>query len=126
MRIRQGQLDSLASHQRQAFEARFHEHLEAHFPEAAAWTVGERREFAANCIRDARIFGLTSEQAVVCFAHVRLVLGHDFERDPRWASFSDLLREQGLEPNERAKFALLMAHEFEARGLCDIFRSVAP
>ena len=126
MRIRQGQLDSLASHQRRAFGARFQEHLEVHFPETAAWTVVERREFAASCIRDARRFELTSEQAVVCFAHVRLILGHGFERDPRWASFSDLLREQEFEPNERAKFALLMAHEFEARGLCATYRGGSP
>ena len=100
--------------------------MEAHFPETAAWTDDERREFVASCIRRARRFELTSEQAVVCYAHVRLVLGDDFECDPRWASFSDLLREQQFEPNERAKFALLMAHEFEARGVCATYRSVAP
>jgi hypothetical protein len=116
--IRNEQLGAFAQARYQDFEARTTAHLREFFPEQMEGMSAERtRTFIRDCVARAGTFGLRSEQAVVCYAHLSLLLGEDFERQPRWAFVPHVLRQEEYPPNDRAKLAMVLAHELRARGL---------
>jgi hypothetical protein len=118
LRIRAEPLESLAQARYRDFEERATRHLRAHFPEAMRGMSAERsRAYVRECIERAGAFGLKSEQAVLCFAHLPLLLGEDFESQPRWAFVPYVLRQEQYPANDRAKVAVLLAYEAKARGL---------
>jgi hypothetical protein len=116
--IRNEQLGEFAQARYQDFEERTTRHLREFFPEKMNGISAEgARAFIRECVARARAFGLESEQAVVCYAHLPLLLGEDFERQPRWGFMPLLLRQEEYHPNDRAKLAMILAHELKARGL---------
>ena len=118
LRIRTGQLEAFARARCQDFEERAAAHLREHFPdETAALPPDRLRAYVRGCVGRAGAFGLKSEQAVVCFAHLPLLLGEDFASQPRWAFVPDVLRQEQYPANDRAKLALLLAYGLKARGL---------
>src|SRR5262245_12320039 len=118
LRIRAEQMESLAQARYQDFEERATRHLRAHFPEEMQRMSAERgRAYIRECVERAGAYGLQSEQAAMCFAHLPLLLGQDFEAQPRWAFVPYVLRQEQYPANDRAKVALLLAYEVKERGL---------
>jgi hypothetical protein len=116
--IRDEQLNALTQARYEEFETRATEHLREFFPEqVVAMPVERFREFIRRCVDRARTFGLTSEQAVICFAHLSLLLGEGFDSEPRWPFVPFLLRQEDYHQNDRAKAAMLLAYELKAKGL---------
>ena len=103
LKIREEQMESLAQARYQDFEERATRHLRAHFPEQMRGMSAERsRVYIRACVKRAGAFGLQSEQAVMCYAHLPLLLGEDFESQPRWAFVPHVLRQEQYPPNDRA------------------------
>lgn len=118
LKIRDEQIGALAQARYPEFETRAKEHLRESFPEhVAAMPPEQFREFLRRCVDRARTFGLTSEQAIICFAHLTLLLGEGFESGPRWPFVPFLLHQQQYPQNDRAKTALFLAYELKAKGL---------
>lgn len=118
LKIRDEQIGALAQVRYGEFETRANAHLRESFPEQVAAMPPERfREFLRGCVDRAKTFGLTSEQAVMCFAHLTLLLGEGFESGPRWPFVPFLLHQKDLNQNDRAKTALFLAYELKAKGL---------
>ena len=118
LKIRDEQTDALAQARYGEFETRAKEHLRELFPaHVAAMPAEQFREFIRRCVDRARTFGLTSEQAVMCFAHLTLLLGEGFESGPRWPFVPFLLHQKELHQHDRAKAALYLAYELKAKGL---------
>lgn len=118
LKIRDEQIGALAQAHYGEFETRANTHLRESFPEqVAAMPPARFREFLRRCVDRAKTFGLTSEQAVMCFAHLTLLLGEGFETGPRWPFVPFLLHQKELRQNDRAKAALFLAYELKAKGL---------
>jgi hypothetical protein len=117
LRIRHEQVDALAEARFEEFESRATGHLREFFPDKLSAMAADRlRAFLRRCVDRARAFGLTSEQAVVCFAHLSLLLGEGFDAEARWAFVPFLLRQEEYHQNDRAKAAMLLAYELKAKG----------
>jgi hypothetical protein len=118
VRIRDEQIESFAQARYQDFEERAAEHLREYFPgEVGAMPPHRLRAYIRGCVGRAGAFGLKSEQAVMCFAHLPLLLGEDFETQPPWAFVPAVLRQEQYPPNDRAKLAMLLAYGLKAKGL---------
>jgi hypothetical protein len=118
LRIRHEQVNALAEARYEEFESRAIGHLREFFLEKVSAIPADRlRAFIRRCMDRARTFGLTSEQAVVCFAHLSLLLGEGFDAESRWAFVPFLLHQEEYHQNDRAKAAMLLAYELKARGL---------
>jgi hypothetical protein len=114
--IRNEQIEAFARSRYRDFEERTAKHLREYFPEMmAAMSAEEIRAFIRACVERASAFGLTSEQAVVCYAHLPLVLGEDYDRQPRWAFVPYVLRQEQYPANDRAKLATVLAYELKAK-----------
>src|SRR5262245_29415612 len=111
LRIREEQMESFAQARYQDFEERAAAQLREHFPaEVGAMPPDRLRAYIRRCVERAGAFGLESEQAVMCFAHLPLLLGEDFERQSRWAFVPQVLRQEQHDPNDRAKVAMLLVY----------------
>ena len=118
LKISDEQINALAQTRYGEFETRAAAHLREFFPQQVdAMPPEQLREFLRRCVDRARIFGLTSEQAVICFAHLTLLLGEGFESGPRWPFVPFLLHQQQYHQNDRAKIALFLTYELKAKGL---------
>ena len=118
LKIRDEQIGALNQERYAEFEPRAKQHLREFFPEQVdAMPAEQFREFLRRCFDRARTFALTSEQAVMCFAHLTLLLGEGFESAPRWPFVPFLLHQQEYHQIDRAKAALLFAYELKAKGL---------
>jgi len=118
LKVRDEQFNALAQAHYAEFEARAKQHLRECFPDQVdAMPPEQFGEFFRRCVDRARAFGLTSEQAIMCFAHLTLLLGEGFESGPRWPFVPFLLHQQQYPQNDRAKTALFLAYELKAKGL---------
>jgi hypothetical protein len=116
-RIRDEQAKQLAQACRQGFEDRAVRHLLKFFPrQMSDLSEAERRAYLATCVQQAGRYGLTSEQAVMCFAHLPFLLGADFETSRRWGVLRYGLRNPDVPPTDRAKIVLALAYQMKARG----------
>jgi hypothetical protein len=117
LQFRPAQVDRFAEERRNDYLRRLVSHLRKHFPdrlakqsEAQVWAYGR------HCIARAALYGLTHEQAVSCFAHLPLVLGEDFEANPRYLPLINVLGQRSLNQDTRAKFIVAAAYTLrEAR-----------
>jgi hypothetical protein len=117
-KVRQEQEEALAQVELRRFDERARRHLNKHFPrQVGPMTAGEFRQWVRQCVERAGRYGLETEQAVMCFAHLLLLLGDDFETNPRYGFAPTVLRADYGHQNERAKLAMLLAYEVKARGL---------
>jgi hypothetical protein len=116
--IRQEQNDAFAEAHYRGFESRAIKHLMKFFPaHLSRLSEDEKRALVAQIVSRARKYGLESEQAVMCYAHLPLLLGNDFESNRRYQFAPRILTTQCGHPIERAKLAMLLAYEFKKRGL---------
>jgi hypothetical protein len=114
--IRMEQLEALATGAYDDFETRLARHLNKFFPETMAEQSSEAiRDFINECVKGAAHYGLTTEQAVACFAHLPLLLGPEFESDRRWAFIPATLAQPAVDPTDRAKFAMILAYAIKER-----------
>ncbi|MGE5141663.1 MAG: hypothetical protein ACM3JD_19530 [Rudaea sp.] len=116
-RIRREHAEVFSAAHYRGFKDRMARHLREHFP-AETRTLSEEQmdAFIEECVQRAGVYGLESEQAVVCYAHLRLLLGDDFETNPYWAFARVALESDQASPNDKAKIAMLMAYELKDRG----------
>jgi hypothetical protein len=116
LKIRAGQVEALAAATYYDFEERMTQHLKRFFPETMdELSPDEIRDFIGECVKGAAHYGLTSEQAVACFAHLPLVLGPEFETDRRWRFVPATLANEAADPTDRAKLAMILAYAVKAR-----------
>ena len=115
MKLRQAHVDALSQVSRESFTQRADSYLCDAFPNPFGTRKPElRRQFIHQSIVLAAEYGLTSEQAVICFAHIRLLLGDDFAAQPRWDWVPRMLRDEEYEQSFRAKLALHCAADLKA------------
>jgi len=116
--IRQEQNDAFAEAHYRGFESRAIRHLRRFFPDQVSrLSEDQKRALIAQMVSRARKYGLESEQAVMCFAHLPLLLGDDFDSNRRYQFAPRILKAQCGHAVERAKLAMLLAYEFKKRGL---------
>src|SRR5688572_2526127 len=116
LQIRAEQVEAFAAERREEFLARLAAHLRAHFPDRLGGAAdGELREYGSACVARAAGYGLTHEQAVACYAHLPLVLGEDFEADPRYLPVLDLLGNRSVDQDARAKFVVALGYNLRDR-----------
>jgi hypothetical protein len=118
MRISTDQLGHMSRLQTAAFEDRVLLHLRKHHADQLARQSDEAiRKYIRLCIERAqRIYKLETEQAIVCYTQLPLILGPRFELDPRYSTIPALLGRQSFDQNVRAKTALSLAYHAKAGG----------
>lgn len=119
--IRDEQLTALGQARYEDFQNRLLTHLRKHHTERLAeFSDDEVKAFIRTCYdRAKRIYFLWTEQAVVCYSQLPLLLGDDFEVNPDYAIFPALLGRQAFNQNTRAKMALALAYQVNAMEFVD-------
>lgn len=118
IQIRQEQMHTLAQSRYKDFEDRMTHHLKKFFPDKmSAMSVAETQAFIRQCVDKAKTYKLTSEQSVVYFSHLTLLLGGNFETDRRYRFASAILQASAGAPDERVKIAMLLAYQLKAKGM---------
>jgi hypothetical protein len=116
--IRQSQVEALARANLSHFESRADQYLCESFPDNfALLPLADRLEFIRQSRTRAARYGLNGEQAIVCYAHLCLMLGADFESQSKWDWIPNMLRDVEYEQNFRAKLALQCAAEIKMAGV---------
>jgi hypothetical protein len=101
------------------FELRADNYLLRHFSDRMKdLPADQRRILIRHYVGRAKQYELTGEQAVICFAHICLLIGDDFESIDRWDWVPRMLSDDKYDQNFRAKLALqcvadLMAAEIK-------------
>jgi hypothetical protein len=110
--IRDRQITVLRERRYEDFERRLLSHLRKHHSACVeGFSDDDIRAYIRICYeRAVRVYGLTTEQAVACYAQIPLLLGGDFEVNPDCRTVADLLGRLSFEPNTRAKMALATAY----------------
>lgn len=102
--IRDAQVEALAE---ATFERSVAEHLRQHFPDRCAdLGAGGALAFAREAIAKARRCDLSHPANLVQFACLMLVLGHDFDVDPRLPWAGRILRDPSI-PHLGTRMSLL-------------------
>jgi len=116
MRISTDQLGEMQRLRALAFEDRVLAHLRKHHAKRIdRYPDDEVRTYIRMCIeRSRRIYKLETEQAIVCYTELPLLLGPKFELDRRYSAIPALLGRQSFDQNARAKIALSMAYHVTA------------
>jgi hypothetical protein len=108
--IRDEQLQAFKASTLEDFEDRAVLFLREDFPGGAArFRDDELRIRVRESIPRAEIFGLESEYAVMCFVQLLLLLGDDFETNPKWEVIVEGLQDESVDANDRATLALTFA-----------------
>jgi hypothetical protein len=116
LQIRAEQVEAFSAERRDEFLTRLAAHLREHFPEQLGGASDdELRAYGSACVARAAAHGLTHEQAVACYAHLPLVLGEDFEADPRYRPAVEALGDRSLDQDARAKFVVALGYNLTAR-----------
>jgi hypothetical protein len=118
MRLRDQQLQALEDERRRDFRSRLRHHLRKHHPDRLSSFSDEQLDVYIETSREraGRQYGLSSEQALVCYAQLPLLLGDAFEVDAKLSAIPAILAQRFLDQSTRAKFALSLAyHVAEAR-----------
>lgn len=111
MVIRDEQLSAFRAAAVEDFQARAVAHLKEHYPDRFGPAPdAEVRRFVLGAEAKARDHGLTTEQAVVCVAHLRCLVGDDWDGS-KWGWIPNLLGNRDHDPNDRAKLAVRLAQE---------------
>jgi hypothetical protein len=112
--ISQNHWSAFSSRAQSNFELRAVKYLCKYFPDKMQdLSVEQRHTLVRSYTTKASGFGLTSEQAVICFAHLCLLVGDDFELREHWDWIGRMLRDKGYDQNFRAKLALHCASDFK-------------
>lgn len=115
--IRNEQVQALAAARFEDFAARLTAHLREYFPqELGGQSAEEIRPFIQGCVGRSAAFGLSSERAIASFAHLPLLLGAEFEDDPRWEPLINRLGDRTTPPDRRAELALSLAYDLRDVG----------
>jgi len=111
--MREAQMTTFEQAATQSFESRLTAHLRKHHRERLADYSDEAVvEYIRECVTRAKeLYELETEQAIACYAEIPLILGDDFEVNPRYLAIPDLLAKQSFNPSTRAKIALALAYQ---------------
>jgi hypothetical protein len=115
--LRPSQVQVFDTQRRDEYLGRLVTHLRSHFrDQLAPQSDDQLRAYGRHSIARAALYGLTHEQAVSCFAHLPLLLGEDFEANPRYLPLINVLGQRSLNQDTRAKFVVAAAYNLrEAR-----------
>ena len=113
MQIRDAQFEQFRAALEASFETRAIAHLRKHHAlQLATYSDEAIRTYVRMCAgRAQRLYGLDSEQAIVCYCQLPLILGGDFETPQRFYEVAVILAHRSLEQNTRAKIALATAYQ---------------
>jgi hypothetical protein len=118
IKIRKDQMEVLSNSSYGNFESRALTHLRKFFPDKfQAMNDNEAKAFVQHCRTRAKRFRLTSEQSVMYFSHLALLLGDDFDVSGRYPFVNAVLRAPAGTVQERVKVAALLAYQLKAKGL---------
>lgn len=116
-KIRAELMQRFAAARIEDFEDRLTAHLREYFPEEMAErSPEEMHEWVRGCVDRSAAFGLTSERAIACFAHVAMIAGPCFELDSDWSFLTESLRDERRHPDFRARRAMSIAHDLDDAG----------
>lgn len=116
--VRPEQNDALARVHFDDFQSRLLTHLRKHHAKRLSSVSDEHiKAFIRTCCeRCKQLYGLNTEQAVVCYTELPLILGDDFETNPAFSTITALLARRSFNPSTRAKMALAFALQVRSRG----------
>jgi hypothetical protein len=116
--IRNQQIDALQADMLRRFEDAAIEHLRLHLTsQAQSYTDDELRQRVRECTIRAELYGLTSEQEIMCFVDATYLLGDRFDSDPSIPWAKELLEDQDLKPPDKAETLLEWASEADLEEL---------
>jgi len=116
MRLRADQIQEFSVERYRDFRDRLITHLRKHFHERLVASSDEQvRAYVDVCMEKSKVYGLTTEQAVACYAHLPLILGYDFESNPNCRFAPMTLYDTRLKQNDRAKLAVALAYNIKAK-----------
>ena len=117
MQISPEQLRQIEQARSLEFQQRLTAHLRKHHREQlAGYSDQQLHAYVSMCTaRAQRLYRLQTEQAVACYAQLPVLLGRDFEIQPRYRGISSLLAQPSFEPNTRAKMALALAYRISSQ-----------
>ena len=103
LRIGAAQMSAFEAPMRRRFEQQLVEHIRQYHPEQhSALSTDEVLEAVRYGIRRAAAHGITREQDITRFVDVMMVLGRDFDDEPRLPWAKQILQDESLgEPGER-------------------------
>ena len=113
MIIRDQQLTTLRRERFQDFSRRLIAHLRKHHGQRLAACTDEGLvAYVRECAERAeRLYDLTTEQAIACYAELPLVLHNNYEIDENYLAIPALLGKRSFHPSTRAKLALSLAYQ---------------
>ncbi len=110
MRIRPEQMEAFDRLSLEAFLDRGAAHLRKEFPkEMAEASDANLRIQVRRGIDRAAKYGLTSQYEVICFVDAEVLLGEDFDGDPKHEWAKELLDDPSLSPEDKADHLLAEA-----------------
>jgi hypothetical protein len=114
-RLKKHHLGAFASAWQEEFLRRVRPYLRATFPERTGPLAdGDLDEHLRAALAQAERYGLRTEFAAACVAHLRFLLGGEFENDADWEWVAALLRDGRYDENERAEWAVRFAENWLA------------
>ncbi len=117
MIIRREQMEVFVRIEREKFEERTLEALKRNWPDQAARRGEEgARQSVRMGIERAEKYGLTLEPHVHTYINLMWLYGDRFDEDPRCAWAPGILRNSGLEPEEKVERLVEHVREAGSRG----------
>jgi hypothetical protein len=116
VQIRTDQMNRLSDHLLADFVRRATAHLRKHHKaRLEAYSDAQVGDYVRTCMARAELrYGLKSEQAVICYCQLPLLLGADFEVPKRFYEVAVILADRSTDENLRAKMALATAYRINA------------
>jgi hypothetical protein len=108
--MREVHLEALAEVALNSFGVRGSAHLRESLPKASSrFTDAELRALVRDCVDLAETYDLATEQQVMAFAEVALLLGPDFDTNPKHEWATHVLKSDSLDDDERISLLMLGA-----------------
>jgi len=117
LKLHNRQMEEFSKPNYESFELRVIEHLRKFLTQGLPDSSAETKSFIKRCREKAKLYGLSSEQSVVYFIHLVLLLGEEFETSKRYPFATAVLHARAGTPQERIKIAMLLAYQLKAKGI---------